>query len=93
MALMPYINKKDRQFYQLPAEVRLSLSTPGHLNYLLTQVILAYLGNVPINYQAYNDCIGALESCKLELYRRLIIPYENKKIEENSDVYPNEVSK
>jgi hypothetical protein len=35
----------------------------------------------------YNDVIGALECCKLELYRRMVAPYENTKIKENGDVY------
>jgi hypothetical protein len=30
--------------------------------------------------------IGALENCKMELYRRKIAPYEDIKIEENGDV-------
>ena len=90
---MPYINQRDRQYYQLPPELRLSLNTPGHLNYVFTQVILAYLTNVPVNYQAFNDCIGALEACKLELYRRLVCDYENRKITENGDVYPEEVGR
>jgi hypothetical protein len=31
--------------------------------------------------------IGALECCKLELYRMLIAPYEDAKINENGGVY------
>jgi len=31
--------------------------------------------------------IGALEACKLEFYRRAVVPYEDKKIKENGDVY------
>jgi len=33
-----------------------------------------------------NDAIGALEGAKLELYRRVISKYEDKKIMENGDV-------
>lgn len=59
--------------------------TPGELNYVFTREALLYLGERP-NYQRFNDVLGALEGCKLELYRRRIAPYEDKKILENGDV-------
>lgn len=31
--------------------------------------------------------VGALESAKLELYRRKVSPYEDQKIEANGDVW------
>jgi len=31
---------------------------------------------------------GVLENVKQEMYRRLAAPYEDKKAEENGDVYP-----
>lgn len=34
-----------------------------------------------------SEIIGALECCKLELYRRIAAPYEDIKIGENGDVY------
>jgi len=39
------------------------------------------------NYADYNEVMGVLECVKQELYRRLIVPYENKKKEENGDVF------
>ena len=41
----------------------------------------------PLTYQTMNDIIGALEGAKLEFYRRVVVPYENDKIEQNGDVY------
>jgi len=41
-----------------------------------------------LSYTFINDCVGALEGAKLELYRRVASPYEDKKIAENGDVYP-----
>lgn len=38
------------------------------------------------NWDIYFNLVGELECCKLEIYRRLIAPYEDKKIIENSDV-------
>ena len=59
----------------------------GELNYLITLLIQDYLEYKNESYQTYNDIIGALEGAKLELYRRKIAPYEDKKIKENGDVY------
>ena len=61
--------------------------TPGELNYLFTKLCLNYIRNNGASYQHYNDVIGALESCKLEMYRRAVAPYEDTKIKENGDVY------
>ncbi len=35
----------------------------------------------------FNALIGVLESAKLELYRRMIAPYEDVKMKENGDCY------
>ena len=56
----------------------------GHLNYIFTRLILELN---PQNYKEFNAVIGVLESVKLEFYRRLVSKYEDKKIEENTDVY------
>jgi hypothetical protein len=62
--------------------------TVGDLNFLITKLCQSFLEkNTFINYQSYNDVIGALECCKLEFYRRAVAPYEEKKIAENGDVY------
>lgn len=59
----------------------------GELNYIFTTIAQIYVNDIGERYQSYNDVIGALEACKLELYRRLVAPYEDKKIMENGDVY------
>lgn len=50
-------------------------------------MIRDYIKTKGESYQTYNDIMGALEGAKLELYRRKIGIYEDKKIEENGDVY------
>ena len=77
---MPYITKGQR------CNVEFFPETAGELNYALTMLCKEYLGK-NFNYQKLNDVIGALEGCKLELYRRIVVPYEDKKIAENGDVY------
>jgi len=80
---MPYINQATRDVIQPPADV----VGAGQLNYAFTKQALRYLYLEGESYQTYNDIIGALESCKLEFYRRAVAPYEDKKIQENGDVY------
>lgn len=77
---MPYIKVEER-----PRAVN-NPQTAGELNFALTRMVQSYLGPTP-NYGTFNAAIGALECCKLELYRRMVAPYEDKKIQENGDVY------
>jgi hypothetical protein len=84
---MPYIKKEDRSKFQVAINHIPRLKTTGDLNYLITQVCVMYLDDVGEKYQTYNDIIGALECCKMELYRRKIAQYEDKKIKENGEVY------
>lgn len=65
----------------LPAE------TSGELNYQITKLIFEYFKGNGGRYQQINDILGALEGAKLEFYRRIVAPYEDKKITENGDVY------
>jgi len=64
-----------------------TIENPGDLNFVLTKVCLEYLENKTESYQSYNDIVGALECCKLEMYRRAVSPYEDAKIAANGDVY------
>ena len=79
---MPYIDEKSRQrlWEDKPR-------TPGELNYRITQLIDEYMWTMSDGYQTINDIVGALESAKLEFYRRVVAPYEDTKMQENGDVY------
>lgn len=89
LALMPYIKPEERAYFEelLKQLGRVSLSGPGELNFLFTEIINQYLETRTRNYQCFNDIIGALEACKLELYRRKVGSYEDIKIRENGEVY------
>ena len=82
---MPYILPEDRK--RLTMSLTAIPNTAGELNYLFTMLSKLYFEKNGNNYQAINDVIGALEGCKLEFYRRLVSPYEDKKIESNGDCY------
>lgn len=86
---MPYIKKAaraeiDPALYEI--KTILTRATSGDVNYLVTSLLLSWLGTSP-RYQDFNNAIGVLECAKLELYRRMIAPYEDVKIAENGDVY------
>lgn len=59
----------------------------GRLNYTITRLIVDTLFRCGPRYHLISTAIGVLETCKLEMYRRLAAPYEDKKAEENGDVY------
>ena len=85
---MPYIveEKRDKLHCCSCERSRMSL-VPGELNYLFTTIIRDYIKQQGLCYQSINDILGALEGAKQEFYRRVAIPYEDKKKEENGDVF------
>ncbi len=86
---MPYIKKEDRpvidalvdpivaHISSLPVEAQ-----DGALNYLVTRVIKRVY---PTKYFHLNRALGVLSAISLELYRRVVGPYEEEKIKENGD--------
>ncbi len=85
---MPYISQARRDVIEDQTGVP---RTAGELNYAITRLCVNYLQDpgVELSYQLINDVLGALEGAKLEFYRRVAVPYEDKKIEDNGDVYPS----
>ena len=81
---MPYIEQKRRKEL---SEHLPSTETAGELNYAICMLVQKYLNEKKKSYQHYNDVIGVLECAKLEIYRRLVAPYEEEKIKENGDVF------
>ncbi len=84
---MPYINPGSRsQVTPITSIVR----NAGELNYAITSLLISYLSTHGLDYATINDIHGALTGAQLEFNRRVVAPYEDKKIQENSDVYPKE---
>ena len=81
---MPYVTQEARA--ALDSGER-GPATAGELNYALTRVALKYFKESVGRYQDINDVLGALEGAKLEFYRRVAAPYEDRKIKESGDVY------
>lgn len=80
---MPYIKDGRESLAKRAAQA----ANAGELNFQITILLIEYF-KTHGRYQAINDILGALEGAKLEFYRRVAAPYEDKKILENGDVYP-----
>ena len=87
---MPYIPSNRRR------EINNELTTigdqfmpqnAGDLNYVITCFIDNFIFENGCRYGHLNEMMGALECCKLELYRRLVGPYEDEVLEANGDAY------
>lgn len=85
--MMPYIKDYERQHYSPIGGNVAHATNPGQLNYQFTMLAKDYISMHGLSYTHINDVMGALEGAKLEFYRRVAAPYEDKKIKENGDVY------
>jgi len=59
----------------------------GELNYQFSKLVNDFIANRGLSYSVINELIGALECAKLEVYRRVAAPYEDKKALANGEVY------
>ncbi len=83
---MPYIIKENRErldwiIDNLAAELK-TLGITGNLNYALFRLAK----KICRRYKDYAAFEGDCQQSLKEIYRRLEIPYEDKKIKENGDV-------
>jgi len=86
---MPYIKQERRQAILSGAEPQ----DAGELNFAITIVVDKYLQHKGgLRYAHINEVVGAMECAKLELYRRIAVPYEDQKIKESGDVYKSSAS-
>jgi hypothetical protein len=88
---MPYIDQKSRknidseinaliaQLKSLPME-----KLDGNLNYCFCRILK---GLYAPSYFNYNRMMGVFTCAQQEIYRRLVVPYEEKKKKENGDVF------
>ena len=81
---MPYIKQERREAILAGAKPQ----DAGELNFAITVLVDTYLKDKGgLRYAHLNEVIGAMDCAKLELYRRVAVPYEDKKITESGDVY------
>lgn len=77
---MPYVP----QFRRAMVEVE-GPANAGELTYQLYKTALDYIDGARA-FGKFAEVLGAIEACKLELYRTQVAPYEDQKREENGDV-------
>jgi hypothetical protein len=85
---MPYIESREQRII-LNGLVRSFMNhgrIHGRLNYFIFKLTKEAIKQNGESYGAYKEIIGELECAKQEIYRKLLAPYEDKKIEENGDV-------
>lgn len=82
---MPYIEKWKRiQLDHVIDEMNYQdIKADGDLNYILYAFCKR---NITPSYNEYKNFCGELRQCAAEIERRLLGPYEDKKIIENGDI-------
>lgn len=87
---MPYIKKSKRDnlyphVENLISALKQNAFNEGEVNYVISRIVKAAFDSNPC-YSEINKLMGAMESAKLEFYRRMAVPYEEEKIKENGDI-------
>ena len=84
---MPYITQEDRCKYintlkmEFPSDCK-----KGELTYILYALALKYIRAKGVSYTNISDAIGCLIDSAEEIRRRILNPYEDKKIKDNGDI-------
>lgn len=85
---MPYIKEERRTAIDSAVlELNHYIDGPGELNYAITKLCLKYLEEGVFGYSTLSAVRAVLHDVHDEFYRRVMVPYEEKKREENGDVY------
>ncbi len=90
--MMPYVPTYDRQKVDDKIDELLELikdhqKPAGMSNYIITRILSGIMKPWDgWNYSSLNSAIGVVECAKLELYRRLVGPYEDLAIAKNGDI-------
>lgn len=95
---MPYIKREDRKSINVALNPFLKCIrgrtivggriSVGEINYILSSIIHAWVDTLSsrMSYAVMSEAISALECAKLEFYRTVMAPYEDKKRAENGSV-------
>ena len=84
---MPYIKTTDRVKINKLKFDEVIPENGGELQWIIAELIHAYLMEKGLNYQHCQDMLGALSGAHAEFYREVVAPYEDLKKQENGPVY------
>lgn len=87
---VPYITNDAREALSRSLYDGGTPESAGELNFLISYLLDKYVTHHGLSYATINTLVGVLECAKLELYRRVAVPYEDTKIIQNGDVYSSE---
>jgi len=84
---MPYIKRDRRKCLEVYLEVLTqNVENKGELTYCVYKLGVEYLKNHSLNYQNISDICASMRDAEYEIRRRILNPYEDKKIKENGDI-------
>lgn len=90
---MPYVKRGERIRYRREVSSIIdklreesTQDRVGTFNYIISTIAVNI---TPKKYWYIALTIGTIICAILEFYRRIVAPYEDKKIKENGDVYPS----
>ncbi len=94
---MPYIPEERRKYLNdsidhVIDELYNEVWNDGSVNYVIYKLMLAWWDQSP-GYHRIKDVQGTLDCVSKEFYRRVAVPYEEKKIKKNGDIEITELSK
>lgn len=92
---MPYVQHLWRLRYQKDLEKVISKlvedtfggrENNGVVVYIIYSIIKKIYGRDASNFEVKSNALKVLRATELEFYRRVMAPYEDKKIQENGDI-------
>lgn len=85
---MPYIPVDDRDRLDDEKLVACAPQNVGELTYAVTRLLFNYIRVHGLRYQQIADIMAACNNSGLEFYRRVAVPYEDKKARLNGGIQP-----
>lgn len=84
---MPYIKDKEKsEMSDAIRDLYNYILSKGDLNYAICELVGRVILDDEISYTKISEWIDAVHNAEAELRRRLLVPYEELKKEENGDV-------
>jgi len=84
---MPYIKQERRIGLEEVLETAIAgVEVKGELTYCVYKLALDYIEQKGENYQNISDAVAALSDAADEIRRRVLHPYEDKKVFQNGDM-------
>jgi len=84
---MPYIeDKMKKEMADSINDLSMWIQSKGDLNYVICELVGRFILDDDLTYTKISEKIDAVHDAEAELRRRILVPYEELKIDENGDV-------